>query len=594
MLKKKYIPFLFVFFFILIVKIFYLLIYTREFSFLVTGLTKFNYYNTLSFSIDMQAFRDANHPGTPIYFIGYLILLITGNKISNFNEYYYLHYIFIFVFNLFSINIFINYFRKILNWYEILFFLTIFFSSFNFIFGLEIVSLISYQFAITILLITYYLKSIEKKKFVKLGIICAFAISMKMTFLPFVLSIFISSSIYILLLNKLKIIRLIKFYFSFIIFYLIFNFPILGRIPKIFIDVLFLRKDASLSMSKESLVNGFKNSLNIVYEQNQIFLFLLIFFFILFIFNIFKCFKINNIKEKKDHFTIMIFNVLITFFYIYTFIIAGQIYSLNYEFEVLEKENYFRNNFPYLIFIFLNYYVYKKHLNMRSFNDVVAIFLSFLLITLGIYNYNISREINIKDKIDRRKILNLKLSEYIDVKKSIIAYNVYSTGYGFGDEIFHFSGNSLEGNEYFTEEIIKLFPNYRHLRMNDIYRQIQDLEHTKKDQINDVSKFKNKIKPLDDYLKKNLSQSIYEILSYKSKNSSFNNLIKRSDEIYTYQNNNNFAKANVLLFTNKKINKTGFISENEIYDAIKKQLDIKKRLSFNVKNDVWYLYLIKN
>ena len=97
MLKKKYIPFLFVFFFILIVKIFYLLIYTREFSFLVTGLTKFNYYNTLSFSIDMQAFRDANHPGTPIYFIGYLILLITGNKISNFNEYYYLHHIFIFV-----------------------------------------------------------------------------------------------------------------------------------------------------------------------------------------------------------------------------------------------------------------------------------------------------------------------------------------------------------------------------------------------------------------------------------------------------------------------------------------------------------------
>ena len=231
---------------------------------------------------------------------------------------------------------------------------------------------------------------------------------------------------------------------------------------------------------------------------------------------------------------------------------------------------------------------------MRSFNNIVAIFLSFLLITLGIYNYDISREINIKDKIDRRKILNLKLSEYIDVKKSIIAYNVYSTGYGFGDEIFHFSGNSLEGNEYFTEEIIKLFPNYRHLRMNDIYRQIQDLEHTKKDQINDVSKFKNKIKPLDDYLKKNLSQSIYEILSYKSKNSSFNKLIKRSDEIYTYQNNNNFAKANVLLFTNKKINKTGFISENEIYDAIKKQLDIKKRLSFNVKNDIWYLYLIKN
>ena len=34
----------------------------------------------------MQAFRDGNHPGTPIYFIGYLILLITGNQVKDFVE----------------------------------------------------------------------------------------------------------------------------------------------------------------------------------------------------------------------------------------------------------------------------------------------------------------------------------------------------------------------------------------------------------------------------------------------------------------------------------------------------------------------------
>ena len=137
----------------------------------------------------MQAFRDANHPGTPIYFIGYLIMMFTGNDVESFYEYFYVHHFIILLFNFFSVGIFFNYFKKFVHSIEIFSILLIFISTYNFLFSLEIVSLISYQFGISLILYTYFLKSLEKNKLFKLSIISALAISFKMTFLPYVLSI---------------------------------------------------------------------------------------------------------------------------------------------------------------------------------------------------------------------------------------------------------------------------------------------------------------------------------------------------------------------------------------------------------------------
>ncbi len=282
--KDKSIIYLFIL--ILIVKITLLFIFPREIYFYISSLSRWNFYNSLSFSIDMQAFRDGNHPGTPIYFIGYLILLITGNQVKDFYEYFYIHHFIILLFNFFAIGIFFNYFKKYLSTIEILSFLLILISSFNFLIGLEIVSLISYQFGITLILTTYFLKSIKKDKLVKLSAICAFAISMKMTFLPFVCSILLAKLIYFLK-DTIDLKKIFKFFSLFSIFFLLFNFPIIGRLPKVFLDVLFLRGDTSLSLTLDKLYSGIKVSTIEVYYENQLFLFILIFFFIIFFLNIF-------------------------------------------------------------------------------------------------------------------------------------------------------------------------------------------------------------------------------------------------------------------------------------------------------------------
>ena len=286
----------------------------------------------------------------------------------------------------------------------------------------------------------------------------------------------------------------------------------------------------------------------------------------------------------------MIFNITITIFFLYTFIISGQNYNTNFITASLEKENIFRNNFPYIIFIFLNFFIAKKYLQLSIFNKYFLIFLSMSLLINGIYNYHSYRNLNIQDKIERQNSFIAQVKKYVNLNRDIIAYNTYSLGYGFGNEIFHYQGDSLEGNEYFTDEIINLYPKFRLLRLNDIYR---DIENTKKNthvKLKPVNKFKNKIKNLDYIFKKKLLNFLYEILTYKSKNSYFNQEIFRSDDIYIFQKNNKFRKADVILFSDKRINKTGNVTENEIYEHINKRLKISKKFKFKVKNDVWYLY----
>ena len=597
---------------LIIIKLILLFIFPREITFYLSGLTKWNYYNTMAFNIDAQAFRDGNHPGTPIYIIGSLILKIAGSKISNFYNYFYLNHIFIFILNFICTNIFFNFFKKKLHTIEIIAFLLIFTSSFNFLFGLEIIDLMSYQFSITLLLVTYFIKSLDKNKTLKLSIICALAISCKMTFLPFILTILFSKLFYFLIKKNLK--EIIKIFSFFSFFYLLFNLPILGRIPRIFIDALFLREDASLIISTNQLLSGIKYANSQMFYENQLFFILIIFSFTVFLLNVSTYYKkekrnatvelyrktsaeLKPLREKKiisnkaELNTILIFSFLIMAFYIYTFIIAGQMYAKFPDYNSIEKESILRNNYPYLSFIFINYYIAKFYFHLKLFSKKLIISFSILIFIITCSNYLIKREAIIKNSLESRNELIEKIKPYIDLDKNIIAYFNHGTMYGFGDEIFHLNGNSIEGNEYFTEEIINLYPNFRLFRFYDIIDQIKKVPDGYLANENTTSIIKKKLKKFDPFLKNNLPNNLYEIFSHQSKNSTLNNNIQRNDDIYTFQKNKKYPPADVILFTHKGIN-NGYIDESEIYNHLKKKVIIKKTIRFTIKNSEWFMYLI--
>ena len=242
------------------------------------------------------------------------------------------------------------------------------------------------------------------------------------------------------------------------------------------------------------------------------------------------------------------------------------------------------------MFIFINLYLSSKYFKIRFFKyeNVVLIFCVLLFLTTT-FNYIKYRTVFIADKEQKRKILIQKVSKHVNIEKEIIAYYNYSLAYSFGEELFHMSGDSLEGNEKFTKEIQNIYKNFRFFRFNDVYNNlmVNTISH------NEVNNFKNKIKKFDRVLKNNLPHSLYEILSYQTKNTSINPLIKRSNDIYSLQSNINYGKANALLFSHPNINTKQFINEKDLYNYLKTRVIIKKRVVFMVKNDKWFLYLLK-
>lgn len=580
----------FIFLIVLVIlssKIFLLFFLPRELYFYVTGLTKFNYYNTLSFSIDMQAFRDANHPGTPIYMLGNLFLKLIGNEIKDFNKYFYLHHIFLSFFNIACVCVFFNYFKKFLKKIEIASFILIFISTFNFLFSLEIISLMAYQFGIALLLLVYFVKSLNKNKIIKLSAICAFAIACKMTFLPFVLSIFIAKTIFFICKkNSLKNSLSFLGYFSF--FYLLFNFPIIGRTPKIFLDSIFLRGDTSLNVQNSLM--SLEYSINQLLTENFFILFIILSSLILFLkILISYIFSFKSADKSLEIRVFLIFCFLIILFYIYTFIVAGQSFGADVSINSLEKENFFRNNYPYLIFIFTTYFLSKNYFKFELINHKLLFLLCLFTFLLNFTNYTLKKKIIVTDKLERQKLLTKEVSKYININKDVLAYFTYSLGYGFGNEIFHLNGNSLEGNEYFTEEIVNIYPNFRFFRFNDVDRVLKKRKKKDPERANNIKKIKSQLKEIDRYLENILPNELYEIVSYKSKNSSMNKSIYRSDEIYSLQNNKNYKKPNAILYSDKNI-PIDYINEEELYEYLKGEINILKRIKFKVKDDDWYIY----
>ena len=188
--KRNNLIFFFIFLFLILQLYFFL--FPRPLDFFSTGLTFFNYFNTQNFLLDNQSFYDAQHPGTPAYFFGSLLLRIFGDSISDFQKYFYASRFFILLLNIFSISIFINFFKKYLSQPEIFFFITLLVSSYAFIFSFEIVDIMAYQLSTTLLIITYFFKSLDKeRKQFKLAIFLGLAVSIKISSIFLLLSVVI-------------------------------------------------------------------------------------------------------------------------------------------------------------------------------------------------------------------------------------------------------------------------------------------------------------------------------------------------------------------------------------------------------------------
>ena len=593
-LDDKILISIFLTFFIIIIKIYFLFIQEISDGSSVFLTNTYIYTNLKSFLIHPSSFQDWNHPGTPIYYFAHLLnFIFSGLSFSNITEYLYFQHFFIVILYFYSIYFLINFLSSYLTLRVIFLFLIIFFSFFSFYESLEHIDPHSFQIPIVFFLIVFVLKNLlsyntNYKNIIVLSFFLSFAISVKLTFLPFFFSSYFAI-IYKFFKEKNFILRnLLYFNFSILCFMLILNLPIIGRWPQILFNVFFSRADTSFNIFEINYL--IKSLVDYIFRENYLIfiplLFVFYFFFSYFIKKIIEIFKKKSylkLFSPIEIFTILLF---LCFFYLYLCVGSEIYYGTAHFYRGIN----FRNADIYFIFLVPLLICSKELRDFLSKKKIIIIFLFvffFSCIFFLINRNNFSNNISNKNDIFYKKLYS-NISKH---SKIAVYNNIY--GYGFENENLFYRTINIIANDRFSEELFDKFPNVRYLRLNDILHEIKPEILKGQSAPNTASKIKNIRDIWDNFLEKQLSKNFYFFLSHKSLSLSGNYFIgdeERSNSLFIKRKN---EKIDYIIFPNLKLFKEYNLSVEDFINILSKKLKIIKVENFKVENDDWYILKIK-
>jgi hypothetical protein len=264
----------------------------------------FIFYNTLSFNKVAQSFLDWNHPGTPIYYLNYIFSFFWLNDdINQFQKFIYLSHFLNYLLIFYYFCFFINYFKFYLKVREILIF-SFFLFSFHFsLQTLEIIDPSNYLIPLSLISVVFLFKTFFSNSYKYLYInsfVLSLCLSIKLTFIPFFISAYISIFFKFINDGKFKFKKFFLFNFFFIFFFIFLNFPILGRIPKIFYNIFFSRDDTLFNFL--DIINILKYEYIFLRDQNFLLLSSFFIFLVVFILVIAKKFILKKKNENQIYF----------------------------------------------------------------------------------------------------------------------------------------------------------------------------------------------------------------------------------------------------------------------------------------------------
>ena len=573
-------------------KIYLILINKVNFGSFAYSANTFIYYNTRAFSEIPQSFHDWNHPGTPIYYVTFLLssIFLKNLNVENFQNFINLHHIFITIFTVLVLNYSAIKLRKYLSQIEIFFSFLFLFSFYSFVHTLEVVDPTNYLFPFSLLIVIQTIELMNnpvklRKRLIYFSLISSLAISIKMSLLPLVL---MSSLVVIIELRKKikeSLIFICLLFFSFVMF----NLPILGRMPRVIYTILFVRSDTRFSFD-EIFLYKITKLFQLIAFQN---IFLLIMIFIFTVIIIINSKKVFRYYENKN----FVYSVLIFLCFLYT------LFSANDEINIFDKYDrtgfFLRNcyfNSVFIIPLLIGFFEFRKSFFWVNFKLIffLFIFLSFASNLLFYFDYRNQKNINIIQKKER---FNLEIDKLIPESSLIAIYG--DSGYSFENEMFHFIGNSLFAGEKFNHDLINSFENLRFFRLHDFI--VNNFADSKLKPQSNLMKNKNLAKKrnldsikeviygYDNYLKENLPYYLYLILSHNSHKltSSFPGQKKRSRDLFLKNQNENI---NYVIFNeNNMILKEFNISGLRLINKLNQFLNIISINEFQIYDDKWFI-----
>jgi hypothetical protein len=526
------------------------------------------FFNAKSFYLIPQSFVDWNHPGTPLYYITNLIFhFYKIFTVKNIYEFLLIFHIIFLILLVTAIYFFINYFKNFIEEKYIFLFLILISTFDTFILSLEVIDYLSLKLTLALILIIYFHKFIEKNDIQNLSIFiffCCLANSIILSFLTITIPLSIAAIINIILKKKISF---VKYFFLFnVIFLSILNIPILGRMPKIILNVIFTREDTRFEI--QNIFWLIKNSFFYI-KNNYLYFFLIIFIiFFKFILDLKKNKLPNKNKNKRIY---LITSILIFLFFIYTILLASSANFYKYPIEI--KGVGLRNIYISSIFIFF-IFLYNKNLFTKSTFKIYFILSLIFFISTNII-YIKSRNILILELDSKEKILQKKINSNLKNYKTLAVYS--DIGYGFGDYSIIARTNSILAGEKFNSEIFEAYPNLRYLRLHDIVYQIENKKFT-------INKY---VIYADNIIKKYFPSKLHLILSPNSLNltTTWVGSSERPRDIFIKINN--FDKIDGIVISESIFAKYDF---ETLKKYIEKESNFNNFRKIKVRNDTWYIF----
>ena len=563
--KLFYIFFILIFFYL---KIYFILINPANLGSYTIAVNTLVFFNSKSFyQIAPQAFNDWNHPGTPVYILGYIIgKFLNGLELEKIQIFLNINHIITLIILIFSIIFFLKKTENFIDFRISIAFLLLTFSfDCNFLF-LEALDLQAFLIPFILIKLTFILNGISRNKFelkeiLIIALINSLLLSIKISTFPLVAS----SSLYLLINQLTTNKKLNSFYYSSAIFvgFLLFNFPIIGRLPKVIYNIFLVRDDTILNFYEIPFL--FEKAFKIISFEDFLLLFIITIVIIISI-----IYFITNFSDNKN---LVFFIIISIFWFIYTLVVT----------IISTEENWFRgvisrNSYFYLYFILLH----KSFWDKTKFYNLKSYFLGICLICFCIKSYfyieNRSEYLNIVE--NKEKIFTQKIEKYVNKNSKIAIYNNY--GYGFADFSLLSSSNDVFSSEAFSEELNKRYDFLRYLRLNKIENNILN----KKESILDELSISDLYESIDLFLNKYLPPKIYYIFSHKS--------YKLTNPNYDKKKNNEFFLEEI----NEKKLDLILVGFHEIHDK-KYLIDFLEEKSgfekenFNINNDPWIILFKK-
>ena len=430
------------------------------------------------------------HPGTPIYELGALILSVTGDQLSQAQKFFNVAYFTIAIANIAGLIIITEgIFKDIPIGFSLLALFSVIsfpgWLAYSHTFGAD-----SFLTPVILALLTCFWVSLDlpiKRRTILwalTGALAGLSLAIKLTSLPVFFVVLVSSWIHAALTsrhveqrNRLILFQYFVMPVTSIASFLLFIFPTFARLPQIFINLSQRHETHPQSFSPYAILWGLKSLGSAPYLFGYFLLIVLVTAAFMFIFA--RNIIITAAKKKPFDTESVFIRGLLLFFLIlafgYTLIsVEGGVAFTTVSFD---PGVFLRNTMPSILFIpFAIAYICQDYKARKKAYPVSGI--NWMAAAIGVITFGVVCGGYMNHRADFIQYMNNTLTptketirSYADSGTRIAVWDG-SPGNLLGEASFHFWGNYAYAREFFDEELLKRYPDYTFLKLREVNRLI--------------------------------------------------------------------------------------------------------------------------